>query len=54
MVIFCAFLKVKDSEFNSTYMPGKGIHSLKKREMNSLVVFKSFYPLPHKVHVNDL
>lgn len=54
MVIFCASLKVKDSEFDSTYMSDKGIHSLKKREMNSLVVFRNFCPLPYKLHVNDL
>lgn len=30
MVIFCAFLKLKDSEFHSTYMLGKGIPSLSK------------------------
>ena len=30
MVIFCAFLKLKDSEFDSTYMLGKGSSSLSK------------------------
>ena len=54
MVIFCAFLKLKDSEFDSTYVPGKGIPSLNKREMDSLVIFRSFHQLPYNVHVNDL
>lgn len=54
MDIFYAFLKLKDSEFDSTYMPGKGIPSLNKREMYSLLVFRSFYQLPYNLQVNDL
>lgn len=54
MVNFCAFLKLKDSGFDSTYVPGKGIPLLNKREMYCLVVFRSFHKLPYNVHVNDL